>query len=210
MAFESEISYPDFLVLKCNLSWFCYMFLSLCYPDIHGHLLCNCWLGNAGHVYLLQDEEQNDWKWVYFSSVFVNLSVFKFIIQIPNVRTMLLFCKLMTSSVSFDFDQAVKLVLSGKDVSLTCWWETLKNPVRRNVLICFSIPTANLSVSSFQGRTSLYVVGVVCVLGFTTSFAQLPALSNRPEIVLSGFRSRALLSTYDRNFVRVSPIHLYN
>uniref|UniRef100_A0A3Q3WPR7 Uncharacterized protein n=1 Tax=Mola mola TaxID=94237 RepID=A0A3Q3WPR7_MOLML len=61
-----------------------------------------------------------------------------------------------------------------------------------------------------ESRTSLYVVGVVCVLGFTTSFAQLPALSNRPEIVLSGFRSRALLSTYDRNFVRVSPIHLYN
>uniref|UniRef100_A0A3Q3XBY6 Lysosomal amino acid transporter 1 homolog n=1 Tax=Mola mola TaxID=94237 RepID=A0A3Q3XBY6_MOLML len=51
-----------------------------------------------------------------------------------------------------------------------------------------------------ESRTSLYVVGVVCVLGFTTSFAQLPALSNRPEIVLSGFRSRALLSTYDRNF----------
>lgn len=80
------------------------------------------------------------------------------------------------------------------------------------MLICFSIQAVNLSVCSFQGRTSLYMVGVVCVLGFTTSFSQLLSLSTQPENVLSGFRSRSLLSltTHDLDFVRVSPIHLCN
>ncbi|XP_038579219.1 lysosomal amino acid transporter 1 homolog isoform X2 [Micropterus salmoides] len=46
-----------------------------------------------------------------------------------------------------------------------------------------------------ESRMVLYVVGVACVLGFTTSLAQLPGLGTQQEMIPSGFRSRALLST---------------
>ncbi|XP_056278947.1 lysosomal amino acid transporter 1 homolog isoform X2 [Pseudoliparis swirei] len=50
----------------------------------------------------------------------------------------------------------------------------------------------------------LHVVGVACVLGFTTSLARLPGLGTQHEEVLPGFRGRALLSTAD-----LSPIKAF-
>lgn len=73
----------------------------------------------------------------------------------------------------------------------------------------FPVQTVNPGVVSFPGRRVLYVMGVACVLGFTTSFAHFPAFSNQQEMIPSGYRSRALLSTSDVNAVRVSPIHLF-
>lgn len=53
----------------------------------------------------------------------------------------------------------------------------------------------------------LHVVGVACVLGVTAGFTQLPGLSSQQEIIPSGFRSRALLSTTDGSAIRVRPIY---
>uniref|UniRef100_A0A3B4ZWR6 Lysosomal amino acid transporter 1 homolog n=1 Tax=Stegastes partitus TaxID=144197 RepID=A0A3B4ZWR6_9TELE len=47
------------------------------------------------------------------------------------------------------------------------------------------------------GRRVLHVVGLVCVLGFTTSFAHLPGEGTQQEIVSSVVRGRSLLSTSD-------------
>ncbi|TNN55196.1 Lysosomal amino acid transporter 1 [Liparis tanakae] len=52
----------------------------------------------------------------------------------------------------------------------------------------------------------LHVVGVVCVLGVTTSLARLPGLGPQHEEVLSGFRGRALLSTADVGPIKASHI----
>lgn len=60
---------------------------------------------------------------------------------------------------------------------------------------------------SSPDRRILHVVGVACVLGVTASFAQLPGLSSQQEIIPSGFRSRALLSTTDSSAIRVRPIY---
>ena len=68
----------------------------------------------------------------------------------------------------------------------------------------------NSGVIFSPGRRVLHVVGVVCVLGFTTSLAHLPGLGSQPEILPSGFRGRALLSTSDASPIKVSPIHLFN
>ncbi|KAM8862915.1 lysosomal amino acid transporter 1 homolog isoform 2-T2 [Spinachia spinachia] len=56
-----------------------------------------------------------------------------------------------------------------------------------------------------ENRRVLHVVGVACVLGFTTSLVQLPGLGPLPEVVPSGFRGRALLSASD-----VSPIKAFS
>ncbi|XP_070825679.1 lysosomal amino acid transporter 1 homolog [Chaetodon trifascialis] len=53
-----------------------------------------------------------------------------------------------------------------------------------------------------ESRRVLHVVGVACVLGFTTSLAHLPGLGTQQEIVPSGFRSRALLTTSDVSRIR--------
>jgi len=50
------------------------------------------------------------------------------------------------------------------------------------------------------------VVGVACVLGFTTSLARLPGLGTQHEEVLPGFRGRALLSTADLSPIKASHI----
>ncbi|XP_068453899.1 lysosomal amino acid transporter 1 homolog isoform X2 [Clinocottus analis] len=50
----------------------------------------------------------------------------------------------------------------------------------------------------------LHVVGVACVLGFTTNLAHLPGLDTQQEMFPSGFRGRALLSTSD-----LSPIKAF-
>ncbi|KAM7404337.1 hypothetical protein PAMP_011697 [Pampus punctatissimus] len=55
-----------------------------------------------------------------------------------------------------------------------------------------------------ESRTVLHVVGVICVLGFTGSLVHPPSLGAQPELVPSGFRGRALLSTSD-----VSPIKAF-
>lgn len=64
----------------------------------------------------------------------------------------------------------------------------------------------NPGVVCSAGRRLLHVVGVVCVLGFTTSFAQLPGFRNQQEIIPSGFRSRALLSTSGDIKVRLNNL----
>ncbi|CAK6955053.1 lysosomal amino acid transporter 1 homolog [Scomber scombrus] len=48
-----------------------------------------------------------------------------------------------------------------------------------------------------ERRRVLNVVGVVCVLGFTSSLVHLPGLGSQPEMIPSGFRGRTLLSTSD-------------
>ncbi|KAM8754625.1 lysosomal amino acid transporter 1 homolog [Acanthopagrus schlegelii] len=53
-----------------------------------------------------------------------------------------------------------------------------------------------------ENRTVLHVVGVACVLGFTTSLINLPGLGAQQEIIPSGFRSRSLLSTSDASVIR--------
>ncbi|KAM7410916.1 hypothetical protein PAMA_021065 [Pampus argenteus] len=55
-----------------------------------------------------------------------------------------------------------------------------------------------------ESRRVLHVVGVICVLGFTSSLVYPPGLGAQPELVPSGFRGRALLSTSD-----VSPIKAF-
>ncbi|XP_028266125.1 lysosomal amino acid transporter 1 homolog [Parambassis ranga] len=45
-----------------------------------------------------------------------------------------------------------------------------------------------------ERRRVLHVVGVVCVLGFTTSFTHLTGADTQQDIFSSGFRSRSLLS----------------
>ncbi|XP_047441391.1 lysosomal amino acid transporter 1 homolog isoform X2 [Mugil cephalus] len=48
-----------------------------------------------------------------------------------------------------------------------------------------------------ERRRVLHVVGVVCILGFTTSLAHLPGVNTQQETISSGFRSRSLLATSD-------------
>ncbi|XP_034733473.1 lysosomal amino acid transporter 1 homolog [Etheostoma cragini] len=48
-----------------------------------------------------------------------------------------------------------------------------------------------------ESRRVVHVVGVVCVLGFTTSLIHLPGLGTQQEVIPAAFRSRALLSTSD-------------
>ncbi|XP_041656333.1 lysosomal amino acid transporter 1 homolog isoform X2 [Cheilinus undulatus] len=57
------------------------------------------------------------------------------------------------------------------------------------------------SVSS-SSSTIVNAVGVVCVLGFTTSLISLPGLVSQQEIIPSGFRSRTLLSTTDSDHIK--------
>ncbi|XP_068997402.1 lysosomal amino acid transporter 1 homolog [Embiotoca jacksoni] len=53
-----------------------------------------------------------------------------------------------------------------------------------------------------ESRTALHVVGVVCVLGFTTSLSRLPGVGTRQEMISSGFRSRSLLSTSESGSIQ--------
>ncbi|XP_049437904.1 lysosomal amino acid transporter 1 homolog isoform X1 [Epinephelus fuscoguttatus] len=53
-----------------------------------------------------------------------------------------------------------------------------------------------------ESRRVLLVVGVACVLGFTTSLTHLPGLDAQQEVTPSGFRSRALLSISDSNQIK--------
>ncbi|XP_075948815.1 lysosomal amino acid transporter 1 homolog [Anarhichas minor] len=53
-----------------------------------------------------------------------------------------------------------------------------------------------------DSRRVLHVVGVACVLGFTTGLAPLPGLGAQHEVVPSGFRGRALLSTSDVSHIK--------
>ncbi|XP_029292564.1 lysosomal amino acid transporter 1 homolog isoform X2 [Cottoperca gobio] len=53
-----------------------------------------------------------------------------------------------------------------------------------------------------DSRRVLHVVGVACVLGFTTSLVHLPGLGSLQEVLPSGFRSRALLSTSDLSAIK--------
>lgn len=72
----------------------------------------------------------------------------------------------------------------------------------------FLVLLVNQRVVSFPDRRVLYVVGVTCILGFTTSLTHLPGLETQQEIIPSGFRSRGLLSTSDH--IKVRPIHLFH
>lgn len=62
-------------------------------------------------------------------------------------------------------------------------------------------------VSSPDGTVLLNVVGVACILGFTTTLVHLPGLGAQQEMIPSGFRGRALLSASDITTVKVSPIY---
>ncbi|XP_068189272.1 lysosomal amino acid transporter 1 homolog [Antennarius striatus] len=53
-----------------------------------------------------------------------------------------------------------------------------------------------------ENRSVLHMVGAVCVLGLTMSFARLPALGTEQETSSSGYRGRALLSVFDVNPVK--------
>lgn len=53
-----------------------------------------------------------------------------------------------------------------------------------------------------ERRRVLNVVGVVCVLGFTSSLAHFPGLGSQPDVIPSGFRGRTLLSTTDATPIR--------
>lgn len=53
-----------------------------------------------------------------------------------------------------------------------------------------------------QDRTVVHVMGVACIIGFTSSFLHLPAVGPQQELGLSAFRSRALLSTSSSSTVR--------
>lgn len=53
-------------------------------------------------------------------------------------------------------------------------------------------------------RTVLLVVGMACVLGFSTSYVALPGFSNHQEVHSFGFKSRTLLSTIDYAAIKVS------
>lgn len=67
----------------------------------------------------------------------------------------------------------------------------------------------NPSAVSPPGRRTLHVVGVVCILGFTTSLTHLHGLPTQQEMMPSGYRGRALLSTSDSH-IKVSPFQLLN
>ncbi|XP_026188326.1 lysosomal amino acid transporter 1 homolog isoform X2 [Mastacembelus armatus] len=54
-----------------------------------------------------------------------------------------------------------------------------------------------------ESRRVVFVMGVTCTLGFTTSFAHLPGLGSQQEMIPSAFRSRTLLSTSEMNSVAV-------
>ncbi|XP_068605910.1 lysosomal amino acid transporter 1 homolog [Brachionichthys hirsutus] len=59
-----------------------------------------------------------------------------------------------------------------------------------------------------NGRV-LHMVGGVCVLGFTVSFVLLPGLDMEREMIPSGFRSRALLSTSDASLIKeFTPVEI--
>ncbi|KAM9856389.1 lysosomal amino acid transporter 1 homolog [Aulostomus maculatus] len=53
-----------------------------------------------------------------------------------------------------------------------------------------------------ENRRALHALGLVCVLGFTASFAHLPRLGTQQEVIPSGFRGRALLSTSDDGSIK--------
>lgn len=53
-----------------------------------------------------------------------------------------------------------------------------------------------------DSSTIMNVVGVVCVLGFTSSLANIPGLGSQQEVISSGFRSRSLLSVPDSNHIK--------
>ncbi|XP_070694982.1 lysosomal amino acid transporter 1 homolog [Pempheris klunzingeri] len=53
-----------------------------------------------------------------------------------------------------------------------------------------------------ERRGVVHVVGVACVLGFTTTFAHLPGLGTQQEVIPSGFRGRALLSTSEVSSIK--------
>lgn len=72
--------------------------------------------------------------------------------------------------------------------------------------IPFPVVKMDSRVSSSPDRMVLHMVGLVCVLGVTTNLPQLHGLGAQQEVVPSGFRSRALLSTSDASPVKVSLI----
>lgn len=53
-----------------------------------------------------------------------------------------------------------------------------------------------------ERRRVLNAVGLVCILGFTTSLTHLPGAGMEQEMISSGFRSRSLLSTSDVSSIR--------
>ncbi|XP_018530732.1 lysosomal amino acid transporter 1 homolog isoform X2 [Lates calcarifer] len=53
-----------------------------------------------------------------------------------------------------------------------------------------------------NGTVLLNVVGVACILGFTTTLVHLPGLGAQQEMIPSGFRGRALLSASDITTVK--------
>ncbi|KAM6981850.1 lysosomal amino acid transporter 1 homolog [Tautogolabrus adspersus] len=53
-----------------------------------------------------------------------------------------------------------------------------------------------------DSSTIMNVVGVACILGFTTSLVTLPGLGSQQELISSGFRSRTLLSTIDNDHIK--------
>ncbi|XP_034393640.1 lysosomal amino acid transporter 1 homolog isoform X1 [Cyclopterus lumpus] len=59
-----------------------------------------------------------------------------------------------------------------------------------------------ISNKMLERRRVLHMVGVACVLGFTTGLAHLPGLGTQHEAVPSGFRGRALLSTADLSSIK--------
>lgn len=73
----------------------------------------------------------------------------------------------------------------------------------------FLVLMLNPGVVSSADRRVLHVVGVVCVLGFTTSLVHLPGLGPLPEVVPSEFRGRALLSVSDASSIKVSQIPMF-
>lgn len=76
------------------------------------------------------------------------------------------------------------------------WW---------NLLWCiFPISAVKPCFVSSQGRRVLNTVGITCILGLSSTFMSLPILSNQEDIIPSGFRSRALLSTADATGIKVN------
>lgn len=76
------------------------------------------------------------------------------------------------------------------------WW---------NLLWCiFPISAVKPCFVSSQGRRVLNAVGIICILGLSSTFISLPILKNQQDIIPSGFRSRALLSTADATGIKVN------
>ena len=68
---ENSTTMTSCIWRKCNFSWLSNTWFSPSPSDIYSSLLRHSWPGDAGHVPLLQDKEQNGWKWV-FSLHFLN------------------------------------------------------------------------------------------------------------------------------------------